>query len=514
MSNAPDFVRIFDTTLRDGEQSPGATMTLGEKLRIAKALESLGVDAIEAGFPVASAGEIEAVQAISAIVKHAEVVALCRTRSGDIEAAWTAIKDAAKPRLHVFIATSELHMKHKLRMTKAEVMAEIQRGVTECRELCSSVEFSAEDASRSDIGFLREAMSCAVEAGATFLNVPDTVGYAMPAEYGAMIAEIVAIAGDKALVSAHCHNDLGLAVANSIAAVQAGARQVECCINGIGERAGNAALEELVMALRTRREFVGVESKVQAEHLVAASKLVSDITGFAVQPNKAIVGRNAFAHESGIHQHGVLRERTTYEIMDPADVGFLDASIVLGKHSGRAALSARMSELGYELQGDELARIFKRFKELADRKKRIYDDDLRALYANQPGEAAGRIQVTSLTFEGGTEGTPHAVAVLTVDGREVTDRASGDGPVDAAFSAIRSAVGADSVVLEDYAISSVTGGTDAQGRVSVTVSQNGRVARGHATHTDVVVASAYALVDALNRNATMGGWTPGTEAAE
>ncbi len=512
MSN--DFVRIFDTTLRDGEQSPGATMTLGEKLRIAKVLESLGVDAIEAGFPAASAGEIQAVQAISSVVSNAEVVALCRTRSGDIEAAWTAIKDAAKPRLHVFIATSELHLKHKLRMTEEEVMAEIQRGVTACRELCSSVEFSAEDASRTDIGFLREAMSCAVEAGATILNVPDTVGYAMPAEYGEMIAEIVAIAGGNALVSAHCHNDLGLAVANSIAAIQAGARQVECCINGIGERAGNAALEELVMALRTRREFIGVESRINSEHLVAASKLVSDITGFAVQPNKAIVGRNAFAHESGIHQHGVLRERTTYEIMDPADVGFLDASIVLGKHSGRAALSSRMAELGYQVEGEELASIFKRFKELADRKKRIYDDDLRALYANQPGEDTARIKVESITFEGGTEETSKATAVLTVDGREVTDRASGDGPVDAAFTAIRAAVGADGVVLEDYAISSVTEGTDAQGRVSVTVSQNGRVARGHATHTDVVVASAYALVDALNRNATMGGWTPGTEAAE
>lgn len=512
MSN--DFVRIFDTTLRDGEQSPGATMTLGEKLRIAKVLESLGVDAIEAGFPAASAGEIQAVQAISSVVSNAEVVALCRTRSGDIEAAWTAIKDAAKPRLHVFIATSELHLKHKLRMTEEEVMAEIQRGVTACRELCSSVEFSAEDASRTDIGFLREAMSCAVEAGATILNVPDTVGYAMPAEYGEMIAEIVAIAGGNALVSAHCHNDLGLAVANSIAAIQAGARQVECCINGIGERAGNAALEELVMALRTRREFIGVESRINSEHLVAASKLVSDITGFAVQPNKAIVGRNAFAHESGIHQHGVLRERTTYEIMDPADVGFLDASIVLGKHSGRAALSSRMAELGYQVEGEELASIFRRFKELADRKKRIYDDDLRALYANQPGEDTARIKVESITFEGGTEETSKATAVLTVDGREVTDRASGDGPVDAAFTAIRAAVGADGVVLEDYAISSVTEGTDAQGRVSVTVSQNGRVARGHATHTDVVVASAYALVDALNRNATMGGWTPGTEAAE
>jgi 2-isopropylmalate synthase len=511
-----DFVRIFDTTLRDGEQSPGATMTLDEKLRIAKVLEALRVDAIEAGFPAASPGEVASVRAIASVVKNAEVVALCRTRQEDIDAAWSAIGEAAKPRLHVFIATSDLHLEHKLRMTREEVLAEIARGVAACRSLCDSVEFSAEDATRTDMGFLREAMACALEHGATVLNVPDTVGYALPDEYGRRIGEIVALAGDKAIVSAHCHDDLGLAVANSIAAIQAGARQVECCVNGIGERAGNAALEEVVMALRTREPYLGIASNVNTRHLVAASRLVSDVTGFSMQPNKAVVGRNAFAHESGIHQHGVLRERTTYEIMDPVDVGFAKTSLVLGKHSGRAALKSRLEELGYEVDRESLNGIFERFKALADRKKAIYDDDLRALFADSP-IAEPAMRLVDAEFRSGMGAKPWAAATVEVEGQQVRREETGDGPVDALIRAIRACVGAEDVIVTDYALASVTEGADAQGRVFVTVSDGKKTNRGHATHTDVVIASGLALVDALNRHARATTWSPeprDNEAAE
>ncbi len=511
MSTDGDYVRIFDTTLRDGEQSPGATMTLAEKLRIAQALEGLRVDAIEAGFPAASLGEIEAVRAISEVVEHAEIVALCRTRDGDIEAAWKAIGQAKKPRIHVFIATSALHMEHKLRMTPEQVLKEIERGVSACRSLCPRVEFSAEDATRSDMGFLKEAMSAALDAGATVLNVPDTVGYAMPDEYAARIAEIVALAGDRAIISAHCHDDLGLAVANSIAAVQAGARQVEVCVNGIGERAGNAALEEVVMALRTRRSHIGIATNINTPRLLSASRLVSDITGFSMQPNKAVVGRNAFAHESGIHQQGMLRERNTYEIMNPTDVGFAETSLVLGKHSGRAALAKRFETLGYSLTPDALADMLVKFKALADRKKNIYDDDLRSLWASRKGATEApepAITLEHITFRGGSDGKPTADVKLIVDGVPVEAHGVGDGPVDAVITALRDCVGAEDLLLEDYAISSVTGGTDAQGRVYMTVSNGTTKTRGNAIHTDVVVASAMAFVDALNRHRNGGGWSP------
>ncbi|MCB9508153.1 MAG: 2-isopropylmalate synthase [Myxococcales bacterium] len=490
-------VLVFDTTLRDGEQSPGATMTLEEKLQIAAKLELLGVDVIEAGFPVASPGELECVRAIAGVVKSASVAALCRTRQGDIEAAWEAIREAAHPRLHVFIATSDLHLHHKLRMTRAEVLDEIARGVAACRALCADVEFSAEDATRSDPDFLAEAMAVAVRAGATVLNVPDTVGYAVPHEYGALIARIVAVAGDRAIVSAHCHDDLGLAVANSLAAVAAGARQVECCVNGIGERAGNAALEEVVMALRTRHDALGCETGINPRHLVAVSRLVSDVTGFPMQPNKAIVGRNAFAHESGIHQHGVLTERTTYEIMDPAEVGFATTSLVLGKHSGRHALGARLAELGYEVDGETLADVFARFKALGERKKQVYDEDLRALMSQHAATVAGRFTLRDVRFAGGLQATATGAVTLLCGDEEVSRESAGDGPVDAVLAAIREAAGS-SAFLEDYTISAVTGGADAQGRVYVGISDGAIRARGQAAHTDVVVASALAFVDALN----------------
>ncbi|MED5464581.1 MAG: 2-isopropylmalate synthase [Myxococcota bacterium] len=494
-----DYVRIFDTTCRDGEQSPGATMTRAEKLRIVKALEGLGVDVIEAGFPAASPGEVSAVREISATVETCEVAALCRTREGDIDAAWSAVKDAVKPRLHVFIATSDIHLEHKLKMTRDEVLAQIAQGVSACRSLTSRVEFSAEDATRSEAGFLREAMACAVEHGATILNVPDTVGYTTPVEYGKIISSIVELTeGTDAIVACHCHNDLGLAVANSLAAILAGARQVEGCINGIGERAGNAALEEVIMALRTRRDVFGIETRADSTKLLALSKLVSRITGIPVQPNKAIIGKNAFAHEAGIHQHGVLNERTTYEIMAPEDVGFNESSLVLGKHSGRHALRDRLKELGYALSDEELNRVFTSFKELADKKKDIYDPDLHALVANTVLNVEDYYELLNIEFTSGNEVTPHARAKLRAGSDVVEAECDGDGPVNAVVEAIKVASGLESVSLKDYSISAITGGSDAQGRVNVRVDKGGEIAQGQSTHTDVVVASAQAFVCALN----------------
>lgn len=495
-----EYVRIFDTTLRDGEQSPGATMTQDEKLRVARKLDAMGVDVIEAGFPAASPGEIRSVQALSHVATQAEIAGLCRTRESDICAAQEALKYAAKPRFHVFIATSDIHLQYKLKMTREEVLEQIRFGVGMCKSLCERVEFSAEDASRTDLGFLKEAMACAIENGATVLNVPDTVGYTMPEEFHHMIQEVVGVTqGTDAIVSAHCHNDLGLAVANSLAAVKAGARQIECCVNGLGERAGNAALEEIVMALRTRADLMHVQSRVETTQLTSVSRLVSEITGMVVQPNKAIVGRNAFAHEAGIHQHGVLEERSTYEIMTPESVGINESNLVLGKHSGRHALRDRLETLGYRLSDEELKGVFKDFKDLADRKKNIYDEDLHSLVGSSATSLTAYYELQDVEFRGGSSVEPSATVSLRVDEVEVKAECTGDGPVNAALEAVKRCAGLNNVTLKDYAISAITGGSDAQGRVHVGIDYDGQHFQGQSTHTDVVVASAQAFVNALNR---------------
>jgi 2-isopropylmalate synthase len=499
--NDPNVVYIFDTTLRDGEQSPGATMTKREKVHIARRLDDLGVDVIEAGFPVASIGELEAVQAIADVVERAQVAGLCRTREEDILTAWRAVQNAKYPRLHVFIATSQIHMVHKLKMTPGEVLEEIRFGVRVCKSLCPNVEFSAEDATRSDLGFLREALACAAEHGATVLNVPDTVGYTMPEEYRRMIAAVVEDVGDRdIIVSAHCHDDLGLAAANSLAAIAAGARQVECCVNGIGERAGNAALEEIVMAIHTRQDLTGCTTHIDTPKLLAISRLVAETTGMGVSPNKAVVGRNAFAHEAGIHQHGMLNERTTYEIMKPTDVGFLESSIVLGKHSGKHALRDRLSKLGYLLSDEQSLRVYTDFKTLCDKKKQIFEEDLHALVARSVLRVVHRYQLEAITFESGLDVTPSARATVLINGSPVTASAQGDGPVNAAIEAIKRCTSLEHVSLSDYSLTSISSGSDAQGRVHLHIEWDGMVARGHSTHTDVVVASAQAFVDALNNH--------------
>jgi 2-isopropylmalate synthase len=496
-----EHVRIFDTTLRDGEQSPGATMTLEEKLRIARMLEKLGVDVIEAGFPAASPGEIESVRRIAEEIEGCEIAGLCRTRLGDISAAWQALSHAKRPRLHTFIATSKLHMEHKLKLSEAEVLAEITRGVSACRELTENVEFSAEDSTRSDLGFLREACTAAIEAGARVLNLPDTVGYTTPDEYKTIVRAILEVIGARdVIVSTHCHNDLGLAVANSLAAISAGARQVECCVNGIGERAGNAALEEVVMALKVRPTMFPVTTRVVTEHLYPTSRLVSEITGLNVQPNKAIVGRNAFAHEAGIHQHGVLQNRRTYEIMEPQQIGLPTNNIVLGKHSGRAALRDRLKSLGYDLDDTQLSRAFDSFKRLCDKKKTIYDEDLYPLVT----EDLSLHEVYTLgnvEFKGGSEVSPWARVTVAIEGKETTREATGDGPVEAVMEAIKSIVEKPQLSLKDYELSAVSGGADAQGKVNLTVEEAGLESRGQGRHTDVVMASALAFVNALNQQA-------------
>lgn len=493
-------VRIFDTTLRDGEQSPGATMTLDEKLRIARKLEELGVDVIEAGFPAASLGEQDAVRQIAESVSSPEVAGLCRTRDKDIEAAWAALGTAKHPRLHVFIATSDLHLQYKLKMTREQVLREIQRGVSHCKSLCPSVEFSAEDATRTDLGFLREAIACAIDAGATTVNIPDTVGYTMPEEYRTIIGAMIDVVGGRdVVVSAHCHDDLGLAVANSLAAISAGARQVECTINGIGERAGNAAMEEIVMALKVREDLLRCRTQINTRHFMQASRMVSDATGMTVQPNKAIVGKNAFAHESGIHQHGMLKEKRTYEIMRPEDVGVTESSLILGKHSGRHALADRLKSLGHVLSAEQFERVFDGFKLLADKKKRIYDEDLHVLVAGDRREPSAELELTSIEFRGGSATKPFAEVVVTVRGVQKTGEGVGDGPVAAAFEAIKASVGRPNILLRQYQLAAITDGSDAQGKVTLTVSEGSATARGQAAHTDIVIASAQAFLHAINQ---------------
>ena len=497
-----DRLIIFDTTLRDGEQSPGAAMTKAEKIRIAKALERLKVDVIEAGFPIASPGDFEAVQAVARTIKDSTVCGLSRTGDADIDRAYEALKDAPSYRIHTFIATSPIHMQKKLKMEPDEVFEAAVRAVKRARNYTDNVEFSCEDSSRSEFEFLSRIVEAVIAAGATTINLPDTVGYAVPEQYGDFIRRIMANVpnSDKAVFSVHCHNDLGLAVGNSLAAVMNGARQVECTINGLGERAGNASLEEIVMAVRTRKDYFPCETRIETTEIMNCSRLVSTITGFPVQPNKAIVGANAFAHESGIHQDGVLKHRETYEIMRAQDVGLNSNRIVLGKLSGRNALRTRLKELGIEFQSEQdMNDTFKRFKDLADRKSEIYDEDLQALVSDSATETANEhIRLVSLRVRTETGETPRATLVLSIGGDERTAEADGDGPVDAAYRAIEQIMDSG-VQLQLYSVNAITTGTDSQGEVTVRLERAGRIVNGQGADTDIIVASVKAYLNALNK---------------
>lgn len=495
-----DRVIIFDTTLRDGEQSPGASMTKEEKLRIAKALEKMRVDVIEAGFAIASPGDFEAVKAIADTIQDSTVCSLSRAVDADIDRAAEALINANSGRIHTFIATSPIHMQHKLRLAPDQVVEQAVRAVKRARNLCADVEFSCEDAGRSEIDFLCRIIEAAINAGARTINIPDTVGYAIPHQFAETIRQIIERVpnADQAVFSVHCHNDLGLAVANSLAAVTAGARQVECTINGLGERAGNASLEEIVMAIKTRHDVLGVHTGIVTENILSASRLVSGITGFPVQPNKAIVGANAFAHESGIHQDGVLKHRETYEIMSAQSVGWHTNRLSLGKLSGRNAFRSRLEELGIQLPGEaELNAAFARFKELADKKHEIFDEDLQALVSDTLTEVVEHVRLVYLDVASRTGETPEARVVLNIDGKEVEGRAQGSGPVDATFKAIEM-VSPSHSNLQLYSVNAITQGTDSQGEVTVRLEKAGRIVNGNGADTDIVVASAKAYLNALN----------------
>ena len=491
---------VFDTTLRDGEQSPGASMNMQEKLRLALQLEKLQVDVIEAGFPAASPGDFESVRLIAGKIKNCQVAALARANREDIQRGWEAVKDAANPRIHTFIATSDIHLKYKLKMTRDEVVQAAVDSVKYARSLTENVEFSTEDGSRTNLDFICRVVEAAIKAGATTINIPDTVGYGLPDEFGGFVRSIIERVpnSDKAIFSVHCHDDLGLAVANTLAGIRNGARQVEVTINGIGERAGNASLEEIVMLLHTRKDWVGYETNIDAKQLYPTSRLVSSITGIMVQPNKAIVGANAFAHESGIHQDGMLKHETTYEIMRPADIGLSSNSLVLGKHSGRHALKNRLQEMGYELSEDQLKELFKAFKELADKKKEIQNEDIEALVAEKFLRIPDRYRLLYLNVVSGTVAVPTATIQMDVDGEQRQKAGFGMGPIDATFNTIQEMVGSD-VELLRFTISAITGGTDAQGEVTVRLKQNGVVALGKGTDPDIITASAKAYINGLNR---------------
>ena len=501
----PNRVIIFDTTLRDGEQSPGCSMNLGEKLELARALADLGVDVIEAGFPIASPGDFESVRAIAREVRGPVICGLARCNPADIDRAADAIKDAARPRIHVFLATSAIHREFKLRMTPAEVVKRAVEGVKRARGYCEDIEFSPEDAARTELDFLAEVVEKAVEAGATTLNIPDTVGYAVPSHYAEIIRHLKkTVRGiDKCVLSVHCHNDLGLAVANSLAALGEGARQVECTINGIGERAGNTALEEIVMALATRNDFYGLTTSIHTRHLYSVSRKLSHITGMVVQRNKAIVGQNAFAHEAGIHQDGMLKERSTYEIMKPEDVGIPRTELVLGKHSGRHALKQRVQDHGYHLTDDQLNRLFEEFKKLADRKKEIYDADIEALAENQLQTATGSLwTLVGFTSTAGTGSqTSAAVTLRHKDGSVRRDAAVGNGPIDALFKAMNRITGLEPKVM-DYRVRAVTHDIDALGEAHVEIEYAGKHSSARAVSVDVVEASALAYLEVVNRVAS------------
>ena len=496
---------IFDTTLRDGEQSPGASMTRDEKVRIAKILERMRVDIIEAGFPVASPGDFEAVQAVARAVTDSTVCGLARAVEKDIDRAAEAVKPAKRGRIHTFIATSPIHMRDKLRMTPEQVLERAVWAVKRARGYTDDVEFSPEDAGRSEIDFLCRVLEAVINAGASTVNIPDTVGYNLPHQFGELIKTLIERVpnADKVVFSVHCHNDLGLAVANSLSAVLNGARQVECTINGLGERAGNAALEEIVMTVRTRRDLFDCDTRLDATQIVPASRLVANITGFTVQPNKAIVGANAFAHESGIHQDGVIKKRETYEIMRAQDVGWTTNRMVLGKHSGRNAFRQRLSELGIEFKTErELNSTFERFKDLADKKREIFDEDLQALVTEEGLEHGNEhLRLVAMKVCSQTGETPHADVTLTVNGTEKKADAEGSGPVDAAFKAIDRIVNSGTQ-LQLYSVSNITSGTDSQGEVTVRLEKGGRIVNGHGADTDIVIASAKAYINALNKLVT------------
>lgn len=496
-----DRLVIFDTTLRDGEQSPGASMTKAEKIRIAKSLEKMKVDVIEAGFAIASPGDFDAVKSIAETIKDSTICSLSRALDKDIDRAAEALKNANSSRIHTFIATSPIHMKYKLQMESDQVIEQAVRAVKRARNHTADVEFSCEDAGRSEIDFLCRIIESAIEAGATTINIPDTVGYAIPSQFGETIKTLIERIpnSDQAIFSVHCHNDLGLAVSNSLAAVMSGARQVECTINGLGERAGNASLEEVVMAVRTRKDLFDVETALDATQIVPTSRLVSSITGFPVQPNKAIVGANAFAHESGIHQDGILKHRETYEIMAAQDVGWHTNSLILGKHSGRNAFKSRLEELGIQLDTEtELNAAFSRFKDLADKKHEIFDEDLQALVSDTKlTEVEEQFKLVCMSVSSETGVTPKAKITLLVNGEEMTAESEGGGPVDATYKAIES-IASSGASLQLYSVNAITSGTDSQGEVTVRLELGGRIVNGIGADTDIVIASAKAYINALN----------------
>jgi 2-isopropylmalate synthase len=496
-------VKIFDTTLRDGEQSPGCTLTASEKLEIARLLESMHVDIIEAGFPISSPGDFESVKQIAGEITQATVCALARCHPVDIERAGAAVKHAARPRIHVFCATSKIHREHKLRKGKEDIIKLARESIKAALEYTRDVEFSPEDASRTEMEFLEEITQAAIEAGATTVNLPDTVGYATPKAYGEIFSHLIRklpiIRERNVVLSSHCHNDLGMAVANSLAAVENGARQIECTINGIGERAGNAALEEIVMALRTRHDFYKVGTRIDTTKLYPASRMVSTLTGLVVQRNKAIVGQNAFAHESGIHQDGVLKYRETYEIMNPADVGLAKNELVLGKHSGRHAFRDRITQLGFKLSDEQLEAAFARFKALADKKKEVFDEDLEALVDEQLERSSPLWELIGLQVTAGSNTIPTATVTLKdSNGETIQDASIGDGPVDAIYSAIARLTGIKAN-LTDYRIRAVTKGKEALGEVQIEIDHNGAKVRGRGVSTDILEASALAYLAAINR---------------
>jgi 2-isopropylmalate synthase len=497
---ADNRIYLFDTTLRDGEQSPGVSLNVEEKLEIARQLERLGVDIIEAGFPVSSPGDFLAVKTIAEQVRTPVITALCRANRSDIDRTWEALKGAESPRIHTFIATSDIHLKYKLQKSREEVLAQAVDAVRHARKYCSDVEFSAEDAYRSDLEYLAQVVEAVIEAGATTVNLPDTVGYAVPQEFGAFIKTMMEKVPniDQAIISVHCHDDLGMAVANSLSGLLNGARQVECAVNGIGERAGNASLEEIIMALYTKKAFYNKEIKVKYNEIYRTSRMVSGLTGMVVQPNKAIVGRNAFAHESGIHQDGVLKERTTYEIMSPQLIGLNRNNLVLGKHSGRHAFADRMAELGYNLNEDELNRAFNAFKEVADKKKDITNDDLEALIKDKVWTVPERFSLKYLQISSGTTIIPTATVRLSIENNEFEAAATGDGPVDAAFHAI------DKITdiygkLVDYKLEAVSVGKDALGEVISKFEINGQAYNGRGLSTDIIEASVKSYINAINK---------------
>ena len=495
-----DRVRIFDTTLRDGEQSPGISLNRQEKAEIAHQLARLGVDVIEAGFPITSPGDFEAVQSIAREVEGPVICGLARTSAQDIDAAWNAVKDSERPRIHTFIATSDIHIEKKLKTTREDVKGQARAAVAHARQYTDDVEFSPEDGSRSDVEFMAEVIQIALDEGATTINVPDTVGYTMPHEYAAMFRRLYELVPDLhgAVVSVHCHNDLGLAVSNSLAGLTAGCRQVECAVNGIGERAGNASLEEIAMLLHTRHSSLDLWTGLNTREIARTSRLVSRLTGYPVQPNKAIVGRNAFAHEAGIHQDGVLKERTTYEIMDATTIGLETNSIVLGKHSGRHALRKALEELGFEVQGAALNTAFQRFKELADKKKKVTALDLEAIVSDEMRQAPSAFALESFDVEASSTRSPLARVAVRLPGGEVVHGSfTGDGPVDAFFSAINAATGKEAR-LKEYHVSAVTGGRDALGEVTVLLELDGALASGQGVSTDILEASGRAYLRALS----------------